>query len=101
MSDLWDSLLLSLGIATLATLAVAVVGVPLAYLISRRRFPGRSVIEAVITVPLVLPPTVVGYFILVTLGARGPIGSLLRRASGYSVLFQSGYPLRFIRTGNK
>ena len=88
MTDLWRSLLLSLGIATLATLAVAVVGVPVAYLMSRRQFPGRSIIEALITVPLVLPPTVVGYLIIMTLGARGWAGAWLHRATGYSIMFR-------------
>ena len=88
MTNLWDSLLLSLGIAATATLVVAVTGVPLAYFMARRRFPGRSILEAVLTVPLVLPPTVVGYLIIVTLGARGWVGAWLHEAAGYSIMFR-------------
>ena len=88
MSGLWGSLLLSLGIATMATVVVAAVGVPLAYFMARRRFPGRSVLEALLVVPLVLPPTVVGFLIIVTLGARGWVGAWLHRAVGYSVMFR-------------
>lgn len=88
MSDLWRPLLLSLCVAGLATLLVAAVGVPLAYLMARRRFPGRSVLEALLTVPLVLPPTVVGYLIIVTLGARGWVGRWLYRFADYSIMFR-------------
>ena len=88
MTDLWRPLLLSLGIALLATLLVAATGVPLAYFMARRRFPGRSILEALITVPLVLPPTVVGYLLIVTLGAQGWAGAWLHRAAGYSIMFR-------------
>ena len=89
MTDLWRPLLLSLGIASLATLLVAAVGIPLAYVMARRRFAGRSVVEAVVTVPLVLPPTVVGYLLIMTLGARGLLGEWLHRVAGYSVMFRT------------
>ena len=88
MTDVWRPLLLSLGIAALATLLVAAVGIPLAYFIARRRFAGRSVLEALITVPLVLPPTVVGYLLIITLGARGWVGGWLHRATDYSIMFR-------------
>jgi molybdate transport system permease protein len=89
MTDLWRPLLLSLGIASLATVLVAGVGIPLAYVMARRRFAGRSVVEALITVPLVLPPTVVGYLLIMTLGARGWVGELIHRVSGYSMMFRT------------
>jgi molybdate transport system permease protein len=88
MTDLWRPLLLSLGIAALATLLVAAAGIPLAYVMARRRFAGRSVLEALFTVPLVLPPTVVGYLLIITLGARGWVGAWLHRSTGYSVMFR-------------
>ena len=71
MSDVWAPFWLSLQVAVWATLLTAAVAIPLAYAMARRTFPGKSLVEAVITVPLVLPPTVVGYLIIVTLGARG------------------------------
>ena len=88
MNDLWRPLLLSLVIATMATLLVAAAGIPLAYFMARRRFVGRSVVEALITVPLVLPPTVVGYLLIVTLGARGWVGTWLHRLTDYSIMFR-------------
>jgi molybdate transport system permease protein len=77
MSDVWPALSLSLKIAGGATAACAVVGVPLAYVLRRRRFAGRTVVEALILLPMVLPPTVVGYLILMTVGNRGWLTPLL------------------------
>ena len=88
MNGLWRPLLLSLGIASLATLLVAAVGIPLAYFVARRRFAGRSIVEAVVTVPLVLPPTVVGYLLIMAFGARGWVGAWLHRATDYSIMFR-------------
>ena len=79
---------LSLLIAGSATLAITVVAVPLAFALARARFRGKSALETMLTLPLVLPPTVVGYLIIVTLGSRGWIGSLLHDTLGYSVLFR-------------
>jgi molybdate transport system permease protein len=87
MSDLFPTLILSLKIALASTALVALIGIPLAYLMARRAFRGRSLVEALLVLPLVLPPTVVGYFILVTLGARSPIGRVLEESFGYSFLF--------------
>jgi len=88
MSSLWTSLRLSFEIASVATLIASVVGVPLAFVMARRRFVGKSIIEALIMVSLVLPPTVVGYAILMLLGRRGPIGAWLWRNFDYSIVFR-------------
>jgi len=88
MNDLWPALWLSLRIATTATAVTMLLGVPLAYFTARRQFPGKSVVEALILTPLVLPPTVVGYLIITTLGARGWAGSWLNDLVGYSVMFR-------------
>ena len=80
MDELSGPLFLSLRIALVATVLTALVAVPLAFSLARRDFRGRSLIEALITVPLVLPPTVVGYFIIASLGARGWLGQYLHRA---------------------
>jgi len=69
-------LLLSLKIATVATALVSVVGLGLAVLLAKVRFPGKSVVETLINLPLVLPPSVVGYYLLLFLGRRGPLGGL-------------------------
>jgi molybdate transport system permease protein len=88
MTDVWPPLLLSLRIALIATALITAVGVPLAFAMSRTRFAGKSLVDALITVPLVLPPTVVGYLLIVLLGARGWIGQWLHRALGYSIMFR-------------
>ena len=70
-------LVLSLQVSTLATILAFVGGVPLAWLLARRRFPGRDVVEAAVVLPLILPPTVLGYYLLVLLGSHGPLGRAL------------------------
>ena len=66
-SSLWQSL----RIATVATLGAALLAIPLAYFLARRRIPFKAAIETVLMLPLVLPPTVVGYYLLVLLGHNG------------------------------
>jgi molybdate transport system permease protein len=88
MNHIWPPLLLSVRIAIAATVLTALTTIPLAFAMSRRQFNGKSLLEALITVPLVLPPTVVGYFLIVMLGARGWIGQWLYRGLGYSILFR-------------
>jgi molybdate transport system permease protein len=68
---------LSLRVASLATILTVVAGVPIAWLLAKRHFPGRDVIGAALLTPLVLPPTVLGYYLLMLIGRRGPIGRLL------------------------
>jgi molybdate transport system permease protein len=68
---------LSLRVASLATMATVAVGVPIAWVLARRRFPGRDVIGAALLTPLVLPPTVLGYYLLMLIARRGPVGRLL------------------------
>lgn len=69
----WHPLLLSLLVTAVATLLMTVVGLPLALLLARRHFRGITVIEALVTLPLVLPPTVVGYYLLLILGRSSPL----------------------------
>ncbi len=89
MSDLWPPLRLSLLIASAATAIVAVVGVALAYLSTRSAWALRTALDAALTLPLVLPPTVVGYLLVVLLGHDGWAGGPLARwTGGYTVLFR-------------
>src|SRR5437773_1003718 len=91
MSDLLGSLLLSLRITLIATAIVALIGVPLAYVLARRRFFGRSAVETVLMLPLVLPPTVVGYLIILLVGIHRPVGILFDRTIGFRfVLSEAG-----------
>jgi molybdate transport system permease protein len=71
----------------LATLANAVVGIPLAYVLARRRFRGRALVDLLVTLPLILPPTVTGYYLIVLLGRRGWLGAPLYAATGWSIAF--------------
>ena len=87
MQHLLPPLLLSLRVAMVATAVVALIGVPLAYFMARRKFWGQSILESLLIVPLILPPTVVGYFILLIAGSRSPIGKLLAGWFDYSIVF--------------
>ncbi|OGK96308.1 MAG: molybdenum ABC transporter permease subunit, partial [Candidatus Rokubacteria bacterium RIFCSPHIGHO2_02_FULL_73_26] len=68
---------LSLRVALSATALTLAVGIPVALLLARVRFAGRGLLEAVVVLPLVLPPTVLGYYLLVVIGSRGPLGRAL------------------------
>jgi molybdate transport system permease protein len=85
MTELWPALWLSIRIASAATVCACLIAVPLAYWLARRRFVGKSFIEGLILMPIVLPPTVVGYVILMVFGARGWFASWL---GGYSIVFK-------------
>src|SRR2546425_12901889 len=65
---------LSLRVALTATALTLVIGIPVALLLARRSFPGKNVLEAAVVLPLVLPPTVLGYYLLLVIGSRGPGG---------------------------
>ncbi|MFQ5855541.1 MAG: molybdate ABC transporter permease subunit [Anaerolineae bacterium] len=73
----WFPLLLSLRVATFATLLSLVVGLLVAWILARREFRGRSLLDALTTLPLVMPPTVLGYYLLVLLGQQSPMGRFL------------------------
>jgi len=77
MADIATPLLLSLKVAGWATLLSAVLGVAVAYALSRWRSSWSDVVDSVLTLPMVLPPTVIGYYLLVLLGRRGWLGSWL------------------------
>jgi molybdate transport system permease protein len=83
----WAPLWLSLRVATLATLFAAVGGVVLAYLLAEGKFPGRGALESIVTLPLILPPTVLGYYLLVTLGRQSLLGQTFERLTGVPLVF--------------
>ncbi|TKK86331.1 molybdate ABC transporter permease subunit [Herbidospora galbida] len=82
-----EALRLSLVTASMATAVCLVLGVPLAWLLARTDFPGRRLLRALVTVPLVLPPVVGGVALLLVLGRRGLIGQWLESAFGFSLPF--------------
>lgn len=84
---IWNPLSISLHAAFEATIVVAVVGVALGYLLAKGRFPGRGAIETVFSLPMALPPTVVGYYLLTRLGGPGPIRTAEVHLFGHPLTF--------------
>jgi molybdate transport system permease protein len=82
------ALLLSLKVAFWSVAASLPVAVALAWVLSRLSFPGKSLLDAVVHLPLVLPPVVVGYFLLLAFGRRGPIGAFLEEYLGITFIFR-------------
>jgi molybdate transport system permease protein len=83
----WFPLWLSLRVAGLATILAAVIGTAVAYALAEGRWRGRNVVESIATLPLILPPTVLGFYLLVTLGRQSAIGVFIERATGISLVF--------------
>lgn len=84
-----DALRLSLVTATLSSLVCVVLGVPLAWLLARVEFPGRPLLRALVTVPLVLPPVVGGVALLTVFARNGLVGSWLYDATGVTIAFST------------
>ena len=84
----WTAILLSLRIATLATLLALPLGILVAYLLARKRFWGHSILDGLAHLPLILPPVVTGYMLLLIFGRRGPIGSFLAETFGITLAFR-------------
>jgi molybdate transport system permease protein len=80
-------LLLTLKVAICATLAAGVAGVAIGYALARTRLPGRDTADALLILPMVLPPTVLGYYLLVALGRQSPLGAWLEQALGVRLVF--------------
>ncbi len=83
----WFPLLLSLKVAVISTAIVLVGGTALAYLLSHREFRGKEVLDSVITLPLVLPPTVLGYYLLILLSRQTLLGRLYESVVGAPLMF--------------
>jgi molybdate transport system permease protein len=86
--DEWTAVRLSLRVATVAMLASLPVGIAVAYLLARGRFPGKSILDGVVFLPLILPPVVTGYLLLLSFGRRGPIGAFLDEHFGIVFSFR-------------
>ncbi len=83
----WGPLVLSFEVACVTTVLLLLIATPLAYLLAYSNFRGRALVEALFATPLVLPPTVLGFFILVVIGNRSPIGNLYTDIFGGSLAF--------------
>jgi molybdate transport system permease protein len=83
----WFPLWLSLRVAFVSTAVAFVVGLWLAYILANREFRGKEVLDAAVTLPLVLPPTVLGYYLLVLLAGNSPLGKLWENIFGSPLVF--------------
>ena len=83
----WIALRLSLKVACWATALDLVFGLALGYLLARRRFLGRELLDALLTLPMVMPPTVLGYYLLVVIGRNGVVGQWLQKTFGLNLIF--------------
>ncbi|QBE62286.1 molybdate ABC transporter permease subunit [Pseudoduganella lutea] len=87
MGEAWIALALSLKVALWATVLDLVFGVAIGWVLARKRFVGREVLDALLTLPMVMPPTVLGYYLLVVIGRNGPLGGWLHDAFGINLIF--------------
>ena len=87
MASAWIPLALSLQVAAWSTAINLVLGVGVGLLLARTRFPGRELLDALLTLPMVLPPTVLGYYMLVLIGKHGWLGAWLHEAFGLQLIF--------------
>lgn len=83
----WFPVYLTLKVSALATLLALLIGVPLAWLLARRRLPPADLWSSAMTLPMVLPPTVLGYYLLVLIGRQSPIGRALEERWGIVLVF--------------
>jgi molybdate transport system permease protein len=81
----WTAVVLSLRVASVATAVALPFGIAVAYALARSRFWGKPLVEAVVYLPLVLPPVVTGYLLLITFGRRAPVGAFL--AEHFGIVF--------------
>ncbi len=87
LEQVWFPLVITLKIAITSTLLVALIGVIISYLLARRDFRGKWIADVLVTLPLVLPPTVTGYVLVVLLGRNGSLGEILYDITGWTILF--------------
>lgn len=87
MDTLWPALSLSLKVAGWATVINLVLGVGTGFLLARTRFPGKNLLDTLLTLPMVMPPTVLGYYLLVLIGRRSAVGSWLHDTFGITLIF--------------
>jgi molybdate transport system permease protein len=83
----WQAVGLSLRLATTTTVVLLVVGMPIAYWLARSQRPWRPLVEAVVALPLILPPTVLGFYLLVAMGPNGPLGAIWAGATDGRLAF--------------
>ena len=87
MEEAWIALRLTLKVAGCATLVNIFLGIGVAYVFARKQFWGKELLDAVLTLPMVMPPTVLGYYLLVLLGRQGAVGQYLNNHLGINLIF--------------
>jgi molybdate transport system permease protein len=87
MEGAWVALALTLEVAGWATAINLVLGVGVGWALAHRRFPGRDLLDAAFTLPMVMPPTVLGYYLLVVIGSQGVVGAWLLQTFGIRLIF--------------
>ena len=83
----FSAIIVTIKLAIVSTSILILIGTPLAWWLSQTKFKFKAVFEAIIALPLILPPTVLGFYLLITLGSNGPIGKLLESLGGSSIAF--------------
>src|SRR5256712_13366828 len=83
----WTAMRLSIELAALVSASLLVIGLPVAYWLTFSRWRGKFLVESVVALPLVLPPTVLGFYVLVAMGPRGPLGKLWSAFFGHGLAF--------------
>ena len=86
-TSVWFSLRLSLQVAAAATVLIVLVGTFVAYVLAQKSFRGKEILDLLFTLPLVLPPTVTGYYLIIFAGRNGLLGKYLFQWTGWSVMF--------------
>ena len=86
-ADAWQITWFTLGVATLSTLMILPFGIALSWLLARRDWPGKSIVETVVALPLVIPPVATGLLLLKFLGRRGLLGGWIERTFGWEIVF--------------
>jgi molybdate transport system permease protein len=81
------SVRLSLQVAAVSTALIVLTGIPIAYFLARKDFRGKELIDVLCTLPLVLPPTVTGYYLIILFGRNGFIGRVIYEWTGWSIMF--------------
>ena len=85
--ELWQSIWLTLKLASLTTIALLALGIPLAHWLNVSRWRGALVVETLVTLPIVLPPTVIGFYLLILFAPQNPLGKLWIQMTGHTLAF--------------
>ncbi|MEO6568864.1 MAG: molybdate ABC transporter permease subunit [Opitutaceae bacterium] len=86
-AEAWQITWFTIGVALLSTLAILPFGIALAWMLARRNWPGKSLVETIVALPLVIPPVATGLLLLHLFGRRGPLGAWLERTFGWEIVF--------------